>query len=584
MIHQVPGQPVEQSGVAGHPGALAKVTGSRHQASSKMMRPHAVHHDPGGERIAGRDDGLGEFKPATAFGKGWRRIPAHDFEKTPGNGIAFGEGIAPLEDPGRRWLGPVHQNRGMGRSVRGLDEPAVHLRLQFPQFLDDIGGKELLDIYNRFVRNGAGGMRAMEHAAQGLGPGVRQGLGGRFGFEEFAPLLLHGREEDAVTLGDFLHAGWRRDECLDHQRRRLLSGLEQQFRHHSRALRRERFRVQFRESKPRGENGVLPLFRLCEKLLPAAHKYRIDVSSVEDLAKRFFGVFFQFGLGLQMPGDGGPHAGRLLLTPQRQRGAQFVRARGQLLVESGVGRAGFTAGDQHLGTALEDPIERIVVADGDRIEFVIMAAGAGHRQGLGAAHHNINAIIDDVVGDAEKPFSEGKKSHRCQVWRTLRLHLIRGHLEQEKTVVGHVLIQRAHHPVAITPGVHELLFLAGIHITFGVGITGHIQPVARPVLSIMRRGQQTVHHLRESVRGRVLQKGLHRSVFRRQPGEVKRDAADQGPAVRRCRRLQTRLPQPLEDKAVHLLLTPRVAWQGGRLGMADRLKGPQAAPRRKVDP
>ena len=213
-----------------------------------------------------------------------------------------------------------------------------------------------------------------------------------------------------------------------------------------------------------------------------------------------------------------------------------------------------------------------------------MAAGAGHRQGLGTAHHDIDAVVDDVVGDAEKPLSEGKKSHRGQVRRTFRLHLIRRDLEQKKAVVGHVLIQRAHHPVAITPGVHELLFLAGIHITFGVGITGHIQPVAGPMLSIMRRGQQAVHHLRESVRGRVLQKGLHRFVFRRQSGEIKRDAADQGPAVRRCRRLQTRLPQPLEDKTVHLLLTPRVARQAGRLGMADRLKGPQTAPRRKVDP
>ena len=137
-------------------------------------------------------------------------------------------------------------------------------------------------------------------------------------------MLLHSREEDTVTLGDFLHTRWSHGECLDHQRRRLLSGLGQQVRHHSRTLRREYFRVQFRKSKPRGENGVLPRFRLGEKLLPAAHKYRIDICGIEDLAKGLFRVFFQFGLGQQMLCDSRAHAGGLLLPPQRQHAAQFV--------------------------------------------------------------------------------------------------------------------------------------------------------------------------------------------------------------------------------------------------------------------
>ena len=51
----------------------------------------------------------------------------------------------------------------------------------------------------------------------------------------------------------------------------------------------------------------------------------------------------------------------------------------------------------------EHAVQRVVVGRGDRIELVIVAAGARDREPHHAAGHDVDAVVDDVVLVVEKP-------------------------------------------------------------------------------------------------------------------------------------------------------------------------------------
>ena len=119
-------------------------------------------------------------------------------------------------------------------------------------------------------------------------------------------------------------------------------------------------------------------------------------------------------------------------------------------------------------SSFENPGERVVVAGRDGIKLVIVATRTGHRKPLCATHYHVDAVINDVMRDAEKTPAQGEKTHCREMRRTLRFHLIRRELEQEKAIIRHVLIQRSHHPVAIRPGMDELLFLACVNVALCV--------------------------------------------------------------------------------------------------------------------
>ena len=59
-------------------------------------------------------------------------------------------------------------------------------------------------------------------------------------------------------------------------------------------------------------------------------------------------------------------------------------------------------------------------------------------------------------------------------------------------------------------------------------IPREVQPMARPALAIMRRGEQALDNLGERIRGMVAEKGVDFFRRRRQADEIKRDPADKG--------------------------------------------------------
>ena len=66
----------------------------------------------------------------------------------------------------------------------------------------------------------------------------------------------------------------------------------------------------------------------------------------------------------------------------------------------------------------------------------------------------------------------------------------------------------------------------------GIRIAGHIQPMASPAFAVCRRSQQAINQAIESIRTIVGQVVLNFLGGRRQPDQIKRYAAEQGPFIR----------------------------------------------------
>ena len=58
-------------------------------------------------------------------------------------------------------------------------------------------------------------------------------------------------------------------------------------------------------------------------------------------------------------------------------------------------------------------------------------------------------------------------------------------------VVRLVVVEALHHVIAIAIGVGTVHVVL---VAVGLGEAHHVQPVAAPLLAIMRRGEQAVHH------------------------------------------------------------------------------------------
>ena len=56
-------------------------------------------------------------------------------------------------------------------------------------------------------------------------------------------------------------------------------------------------------------------------------------------------------------------------------------------------------------------VKRIVIARRDRIELVIVAAGASNRQTHQTAGRHVNAVVDDVVDVVHEAAAQGEKTH-----------------------------------------------------------------------------------------------------------------------------------------------------------------------------
>ena len=78
----------------------------------------------------------------------------------------------------------------------------------------------------------------------------------------------------------------------------------------------------------------------------------------------------------------------------------------------------------------------------------------------------------------------------------VRIQLVARDLLLDEAVVGLVLVERLDHVIAIAPDVGPRLIALE---AFAIGVARQVQPVPRPALAVVRRGEQAVDHFLERI-------------------------------------------------------------------------------------
>ena len=222
---------------------------------------------------------------------------------------------------------------------------------------------------------------------------------------------------------------------------------------------------------------------------------------------------------------------------------------GAFAEEFAVGGGGFVEGGEEgfyggfFGGG-EDAVEGVVVTCGDRVEFVIVAAGAGDGEAEDTAGHDVDAVVDDVVLITEEAAAEGEETHRGESgFVVAEGELVGGELLVNEAVEGEVGVEGADDVVAVGVGVGEAAFGVADEVALGVGVAGDVEPVAAPAFAVAGTGEEAVYGAsvgggrRDGERGRggdgveFSEEGVHLFGGGRESGEVVSDAAEEGTGV-----------------------------------------------------
>ena len=189
----------------------------------------------------------------------------------------------------------------------------------------------------------------------------------------------------------------------------------------------------------------------------------------------------------------------------------------------------------------EDRPESVILALGNRVQLVVVTAGAVHRHRHGRGHHLRDHVVEVACpGGAlqhvalgldlpdEVPRARGEEAGGDDGLRVGGGEDVAGDLLADEAVVGLVRVERGDDVVAVAPGVRAELVTFE---TMRVGIVGDIEPVAGPAFAVTRRGQQLVDQLRVGVRRIIPDEGLDAFGGGRQAVQVEAQAADEGAAI-----------------------------------------------------
>ncbi len=166
--------------------------------------------------------------------------------------------------------------------------------------------------------------------------------------------------------------------------------------------------------------------------------------------------------------------------------------------------------------AAEDARERVVVALGDRVDLVVVAAGAGDRQPEEGARGRLDLLVDHVQDELPAVLgvvglaAEGEEPGRDDLVGPLAVVVgrqqVAGDLLADELVVRLVGVERGDGPVAIAPG----LGIGEVRLAARLGEPRHVEPVPAPALAEAGRGEQPIDDLGEGV-GRVVRGGRRRA-------------------------------------------------------------------------
>ena len=113
----------------------------------------------------------------------------------------------------------------------------------------------------------------------------------------------------------------------------------------------------------------------------------------------------------------------------------------------GVGQGGEFVG---LDRAGEDAVERVIILGRDRVELVVVAAGAGDAQAHQAAGDDVDPVVDDLVLVVEEPAADGQEAERGEGPLVVAQgEAVGGDLLDDEAVVRLVLVERPDDVVAI---------------------------------------------------------------------------------------------------------------------------------------
>ena len=161
---------------------------------------------------------------------------------------------------------------------------------------------------------------------------------------------------------------------------------------------------------------------------------------------------------------------------------------------------------------------RVVVAVGDRVVLVVVAAGAADRHAEHArperSHHVVELVVadrlDGLGGDLIGIGARHEEAGGTRRLVVVRLDQIARHLHPQKFVVGHVGVDRLDHPVAIMKGAAAVRVEL---IPAAFAEPHRVEPVAGPAFAESRAGEQPIDESFVGVGRRVGEELLE--LFRR---------------------------------------------------------------------
>ena len=156
--------------------------------------------------------------------------------------------------------------------------------------------------------------------------------------------------------------------------------------------------------------------------------------------------------------------------------------------------------------AAEDAGQRVVLALGERIELVVVAASAADRDAQERASERVELVVDNVhlqlrlVLVHQSPGPDCEEARGDCLLASLQVvpsveHVARDLLADEP-VVRLVAVERVDHVVPVAPRVERWDASAQPE---GVRVSRQVQPVPAPPLSERRRRQEPVHRGRQGL-------------------------------------------------------------------------------------
>ena len=141
---------------------------------------------------------------------------------------------------------------------------------------------------------------------------------------------------------------------------------------------------------------------------------------------------------------------------------------------------------------------REVVFLRDRVVFMVVAAGALHRQAhetvAGGHHAVVDAVLAKLLGDRaalEGHAVDAVEGRRHALALGRAREEVAGELFGQELIVRLIVVESLQYPIAPRPSEHRLIS----RVAPGVGVAGEIEPTDGEVLTKTRRGQQGIDPL-----------------------------------------------------------------------------------------